>query len=106
VKLLIPLIANTARACIVLPLALFAGCETTTHYAKPTGTPPPYFLAGAGRTLQQSSEPSAADQYFAEQAAQQARDNAQLAQQQHDDDLVQRFQQAAYNAEIVYGRDR
>jgi hypothetical protein len=75
VKLTIPLVA----------VALFAGCETPTHYARPTGTPPPYFLAGAGRTMNQ----------IAEQDAQRAAQDATDARSKAAQDAVD-AQQAQY----------
>jgi hypothetical protein len=54
--------------------------------------------------LSESSE-SPLDALRAEQAAQQARDDAQLAQQ-HDAELVQRILQAVYNDGVAYGHDR
>ena len=81
-KLLIPLIA----------LALFAGCGT--YSSTPSATySRPYPLRGSPASALSESSESPAQAYFAEQEAQQARDDAQLAQQQRESNAAQHIMQ-------------
>jgi hypothetical protein len=80
---------------LLIALALFAGCGTysstpSTAYSRP------YPLRGSPTSSESSLSPenvSGADAYFAEQAAQQARDDAQLAQQQRESNAAQHIMQ-------------